>query len=46
MYIAGYKLNNGDMAGLTNLQKSAILIMKNERDRYYGNNKAIFTTGG
>ena len=46
MYIAGYKLNNGDMAGLTNLQKLAVIIMKKERDKYYGENKAILTTGG
>ena len=46
MYIAGYKLNNGDMTGLTNLQKLAVIIMKKERDKYYGENKAILTTGG
>ena len=46
MYIAGYKINNGNMSGLTNLQKIAIHIMKMERDKYYGDNKAIFTTGG
>lgn len=46
MYIAGYHLNNGEMKGLTNLQKSAIIIMKEERDKYYAKNKAIFTTGG
>lgn len=46
MYIAGYHLNNGDMGGLTNLQKTAIIIMRNERDKYYAKNKAILTTGG
>ena len=46
MYIAGYHLNNGDMAGLTNLQKTAIIIMKDERDKYYAKHKAILTTGG
>ena len=34
------------MADLTNLQKLAIIIMKNERDKYYSKNKAILTTGG
>lgn len=46
MYIAGYKLNNGNMQGLTNLQKQAILIMKTERDKYFADNNALFTTGG
>jgi len=46
MYIAGYLINKGDMSNLTNLQKLAIIIMKNERDKYYGKNKAILTTGG
>lgn len=46
MYIAGYKLNNGDMTSLTNLQKLAVIIMKKEQDKYYGENKAILTTGG
>ncbi len=46
MYIAGYKIHNGDMTNLTNLQKHAIIIMKNERDKYYAKNKAILTTGG
>ena len=44
--MAGYKLNNGSMAGLTNLQKTAIIIMKNEKDKYLARNKAILTTGG
>lgn len=46
MYMAGYHLNNGNMDGLTNLQKNAIIIMKNERDKYYAKNKALLTTGG
>ena len=46
MYIAGYLINKGDMSNLTNLQKLAIIIMKNERDKYYNHNKAILTTGG
>ena len=46
MYIAGYMLNNGNMQNLTNFQKQAILIMKEERDKYFANNKALFTTGG
>lgn len=46
MYIAGYKLNNGNMQGLTNLQKQAIITMKEERDKYFAENKALFTTGG
>lgn len=46
MYIAGYRLNDGTMQGLTNLQKQSIIIMKEERDKYFADNKALFTTGG
>lgn len=34
------------MVNLTKLQKYAILIMKQERDKFYTKNKAIATTGG
>ena len=34
------------MTGLTNLQKIAIIIMKQEKDKYLAKNKAIPTTGG
>lgn len=41
MSFSGYKVNNGSMSGLTNLQKQAILIMENERMRWSKRNKAI-----
>lgn len=41
MNFAGYKINNGSMTGLTNLQKYAILIMDNERLKWSNKNKAI-----
>ena len=44
--MAGYKINNGNMTGLTNLQKIAILCMKKHRDEYYTDNKAILASLG
>lgn len=41
MNFAGYRINNGSMSGLTQLQKHAILIMDNERLKWAENNKAI-----
>ena len=34
------------MQGLTNLQRLAVIIMKQEQNKFYNKNKAIFTTGG
>jgi len=41
MCFAGYKLNNGSLTGLTNLQKQAILIINKEQMKWAKNNKAI-----
>ena len=41
MSFSGYKLNNGSMSGLTQLQKNAILIMDNERLKWSNDNKAL-----
>ena len=42
MCICGdYKINNGSLSGLTNLQKLAILIICNERMKFAENNKLI-----
>ena len=41
MNFAGYKINNGSLSGLTNLQKYAILIMDNEQLKWSNKNKAI-----
>lgn len=41
MSFAGYKINNGSMMGLTQLQKHAILIMDNELHKWYRKNKAL-----
>ena len=46
MFIAGYQINNGDMNGLTYLQRNAILCMKKHRDKFYKSNKAILATLG
>ena len=41
MCFAGYKINNGSLNGLTNLQKQAILIISNEQMKWAKSNKAI-----
>ena len=41
MCFAGYKLNNGSLNGLTNLQRHAILIISHEQMRWAESNKAI-----
>lgn len=41
MSFAGYKINNGSMSGLTNLQKHAILVMDKERLKWSNENTAI-----
>ena len=41
MSFAGYRINNGNMSGLTQLQKYAILVMDNERLKWAKSNKAI-----
>ena len=41
MSFTGYQINNGNMSGLTLLQKHAILIMGNEQLKWAENNKAI-----
>lgn len=41
MSFAGYKINNGSMSGLTQLQKHAILIMDNNLVKWYSKNKAL-----
>ena len=41
MSFSGYKINNGSMSGLTQLQKNAILIMDNERLKWSTTNKAV-----
>ena len=43
MSFSGYKINGGSMSGLTMLQKTAILIMDNERVKWSNDNKAIPT---
>ena len=44
--MTGYKLNNGNISGLTNLQKLAVLCMKQHRDMFYKDNKAFLVTTG
>lgn len=46
MFFAGYRINNGSMSGLTQLQKNAILSMKQYRDKFYKENKAILASLG
>ena len=41
MFFNGYRINNGDMTGLTLLQKQAIIIMGKERMKWASANKAI-----
>ena len=41
MCLEGYKLNNGDVSGLTELQKTCILLIRNERYTIANNNKAL-----
>ena len=41
MFFNGYRINNGDMTGLTLLQKQAIIIMGKERMKWASENKAI-----
>jgi hypothetical protein len=41
MCFAGYKINNGSLNGLTNLQKQAILIINKEQMKWAESNKAI-----
>ena len=41
MCFAGYKLNNGSLNGLTNLQRQAILIINKEQMKWAKSNKAI-----
>ena len=41
MSFAGYKINNGSMSGLTNLQKNALIIMDNELVKWAKENKVI-----
>ncbi len=41
MSFNGYKINNGSMTGLTNLQMHAVLVMGNERLKWANKNKAI-----
>ena len=44
--MTGYLLNGGDLQGLTYLQRNAILVMKQIRDRWLVENKAILATLG
>ena len=44
--MTGYKINDGNIKGLTQLQKTAILCMKHERDKYYMENKAVLASLG
>lgn len=44
--MSGYQVNDGNMAGLTNLQKIAIFALKRQRDNYYKSNKAILASLG
>ena len=41
MCFAGYRINNGSLNGLTNLQKQAILIISKEQMKWAKSNKAI-----
>lgn len=43
MSFSGYKINNGSMSGLTQLQKNAILIMDSEMLKWSKEQKAIPT---
>ena len=42
LYIAGYKLNDGNIGNLTNLQQIAIICMKEISRKHSLNNKAFF----
>lgn len=46
MYIDGLTINNGNINGLTYLQRNAILCMRKEKERYLTKNKAILVTSG
>ena len=41
MCFSGYKINGGDLSGLTLLQKKAILIIGNEQLKWASTNKAM-----
>ena len=41
MCFAGYRINGGDLSGLTNLQKQAIIIISKEQMKWAENNEAI-----
>ena len=41
MCLEGYKLNNGDINGLTELQKTCIILIRNERYNLANNNKGM-----
>ena len=41
MCFQGYKINNGSLNGLTNLQKHVIMIIGNEQMKWAETNKAI-----
>ena len=41
MCFHGYKINNGSLNGLTNLQKHVIMIIGNEQMKWAETNKAI-----
>jgi hypothetical protein len=41
LYIAGYKLNNGNIKDLTNLQQIAIICMKEIARKHSLSNKAF-----
>ena len=41
MFFNGYRVNNGSMSDLTNLQKTAIIIMGVERMKWASKNESI-----
>ena len=41
MCFNGYLINNGNLSGLTSLQKQAIIIISSERMKWASENKAI-----
>lgn len=41
MCFNGYKINNGNLSGLTNLQKQAIIVVCNERMKMANKNELI-----
>ena len=41
MCLEGYKLNSGNVSGLTELQKACIIIIRNERYTLANKNKAM-----